>query len=195
MSSAVVTTSFWRGHLPHWQVAGGRYFVTLRLAGSLPRAVSLRLRGELAAAKGPTRSTIQRRIFREIETWLDRVDPACNQLADPRIAKLVTDAIDGHAARGWWTMHTYVIMPSHLHLFFSLQRAGLSETLTPFKRYTARKANRILNRTGGKFWQEEWFDHWSRSGIEDSRIRSYIRQNPVRAGLVSAPDAWPYKKE
>ena len=39
----VETTSFRRGKLPHWEIKGGRYFVTVRLADSLPRDVVARL--------------------------------------------------------------------------------------------------------------------------------------------------------
>ena len=30
------TVAFWRDRLPHWEVADGRYFVTLHLAGAIP---------------------------------------------------------------------------------------------------------------------------------------------------------------
>jgi len=40
------TTSFRRRNLPHWRVAGRPYFVTFRLKGSLPKAVSASLREE-----------------------------------------------------------------------------------------------------------------------------------------------------
>ena len=40
MPESVRTISFWRGVLPHWEVVDARYFVTLRLANSLPRGVA-----------------------------------------------------------------------------------------------------------------------------------------------------------
>ena len=40
MPESVRTISFWRGVLPHWEIVDGRYFVTLRLANSLPRGVA-----------------------------------------------------------------------------------------------------------------------------------------------------------
>ena len=30
--------AFWYGRLPHWEVVGGRYFVTIHLAGAIPPA-------------------------------------------------------------------------------------------------------------------------------------------------------------
>lgn len=52
------------------------------------------------------------------------------------------------------------------------------------KGYTAKRANQILMRTGRSFWQKESYDHLVRNAAERERIRSYIEQNPVRAGLV-----------
>ncbi len=41
----VQTTRFRRGKLPHWEIENGRYFVTARLADSLPAAAVTRLHG------------------------------------------------------------------------------------------------------------------------------------------------------
>jgi hypothetical protein len=49
--------------------------------------------------------------------------------------------------------------------------------------YTAREANRILQRTG-QFWQHEAYDHWSRDLRQPERMIAYIEENPVSAGLV-----------
>ena len=45
----------------------------------------------------------------------------------------------------------------------------------------------MLARTGNPFWQEESYDHLIRNAAEGERIRWYIEQNPVRAGLVREP--------
>jgi hypothetical protein len=42
----------------------------------------------------------------------------------------------------------------------------------------------MLALTGEPFWQEESYDHAVRQEQEFQTIRSYIEQNPVRAGLV-----------
>src|SRR5947208_3352242 len=66
----------------------------------------------------------------------------------------------------------------------------LSEILRSRKRHTARQANIILGRTGEMFWQHESYDHWIRSDEEKSRIRRYIRNNPVKAGVCGTPEEW-----
>jgi putative transposase len=53
------------------------------------------------------------------------------------------------------------------------------------KGFTAYQANRILNRTGKPFRQDESYDHLVRTGDEFRRIRAYIEKNPVTAGLIA----------
>jgi len=40
-----------------------------------------------------------------------------------------------------------------------------------------------LGRTGEPFWQKESYDHWVRNQAEFLRIKAYIENNPVKAGL------------
>ena len=68
----------------------------------------------------------------------------------------------------------------------------MKELMRGFKHWTGTQGNRLLGRAGDRFWQDEWFDHWSRSADETDRIAHYIRQNPVRAGLVKSAEDWPY---
>jgi hypothetical protein len=56
----------------------------------------------------------------------------------------------------------------------------------------ALRANAILRRAGSRFWQDESFDHWVRSGAQLQRIKLYIEWNPVKAGLVARPQDWPW---
>jgi REP element-mobilizing transposase RayT len=191
------TISFWRGRLPHLEVEEGRYFVTIHLAGAIPAAGRARLR-KLAAElsqvrrRDPNWMRLQRLIFGEMERWLDHAQWRAD-LARKEVAGLVCDAIGHRQERGDWNMFEYVVMPTHIHLFFELGRGGLKETLEDFKRWTAHQAIPLVGGDRERFRQREWFDHWSRSDEEDERIIAYIRQNPVKAQLVSDPKDWPYR--
>jgi hypothetical protein len=44
----------------------------------------------------------------------------------------------------------------------------------------------------GRLWQPEFFDHLLRSALSYQQKWEYVRLNPARAGLVQAPDDWPY---
>ena len=89
-------------------------------------------------------------------------------------------------------MFEFVVMPNHVHLFFELLDGRLKEVLEDFKTWTGRQAGRCINLRGHRFWQREWFDHWSRSDDDDERIAAYIRNNPKKAGLVADYRDWPY---
>ena len=104
-------------------------------------------------------------------------------------------ALETYAQRGLndfgAALGRYVIMPDHIHLFvcgdadFVLSRwiAGLKRVIS--------KALGIR----GKFWQPTFFDHILRSDESYSEKWEYIRQNPVRAGLVKEADEWRYQGE
>ena len=76
-------------------------------------------------------------------------------------------------------------MPDHLHMLIGVPGdAQLSKLIRDFKRVTARTANID--------WQRNFFDHRLRHDESETEKFEYIRQNPVRAGLVGPTDDWPY---
>jgi putative transposase len=89
----------------------------------------------------------------------------------------------------------YVIMPDHIHLFaaFAPQAPHVSEWMKALKR-TLAKTLRDRGRRGA-CWQKGFFDHVMRSAESYSQKWLYVRENPVRAGLVSDPEDWPYQGE
>jgi REP element-mobilizing transposase RayT len=200
-----------RGFLPHVKRRGASYFVTFRLADSLPKEVLLRLAMEksekiqglsgeripgqdraedASAVASPTiRSRIEREYRRQIELYLDRGLGACH-LQKPRIAELASGALRFYHEKDY-LLEEWVIMPNHVHLLLRpLGDVTLSEILRGRKQFIAKQANKILGQVGIAFWQKESFDHWVRDEDEKYRIRRYIRQNPVKAGLVKAPEQW-----
>ncbi len=191
------TTAFWVDRLPHWEVEDGRYFITIHLAGAIPRQGQQRVRElsaqlhRVAASDPASRLNIQRLIFREMEAWLDRAHwhP---YLQNDDIARLIVEAIEHREKTGQWQMFEYVLMPTHIHLFCTVGEMGLKGTMEDFKRWTGHCAAKILGGESERFWQREWFDHWSRSDDEDDKIVEYIRRNPVKANLVNDYRTWPY---
>ena len=197
MTRKPATISFWTGRLPHWEVEDGRYFITIHLAGAIPATGRERLcqraeqLGKLADRDSPDWLLLQRAIFREMENWLDRAEWSVH-LQNPEVAEMVVEAIEHRHKAGAWHAFEYVVMPTHLHLFCEIGRQGLKATLEDFKRWTGHRAATLLALDGNRFWQREWFDHWSRSNSEDERIARYIINNPEKAGLVAAAPEWPY---
>jgi hypothetical protein len=56
------------------------------------------------------------------------------------------------------------------------------------KGYMAREEPKILDRAGEPFWQSESYDHWVRSDEEFQKIKRYIEENSVTAGLVMSAE-------
>jgi REP element-mobilizing transposase RayT len=190
------TIAFWCGRLPHWEVVDGRYFVTLHLAGAIPEQGQQRIHAlaaqldRLSQHDVEGRLRVHRRVFAEMEAWLDRAEQV-RHLRQPEIAQIMMEAIAFREQRQWH-MFEFVVMPTHLHLFFEIVNRGLKPVLEQFKRWTGHEASKRLGLDGERFWQDEWFDHWSRSDEEDERIMAYIRRNPEKARLVSDYRDWPY---
>jgi len=81
-------------------------------------------------------------------------------------------------------------MPNHVHVLIeTITGFALSAIIHSWKSFTATKANRLLGRTG-EFWMHEHYDRFIRDEKHLGVIRNYIRNNPVKAGLVKTPQEW-----
>ena len=189
-----------RGALPHLKRKGASYFVTFRLAGTLPKDVLLRLKSEreaivaqAQAAKRPLTWHEQEALFRWYSTRVDKYLDAGHGdcwLARPQIADLVAGALMFHAGQRF-DLHAWVVMPNHVHAVLRPRAEWtLSEILKSWKGFAAREANRILSRTGKTFWQVESYDHLIRDDEEQHRCCHYTTMNPVGAALCGQPEAW-----
>lgn len=194
---------FYRRHLPHWQPEGKLLFVTWRLWGSLPRVVLIRLREQAerernkeffvnhsAAKQASTASRMATKQFLRIDRMLDRAVAGPVGLKEPRIADIVVESVKYAAdPLRCCELHAYVVMANHVHILLT-PHESIAKITKSIKSYSARKANALLKRVGTPFWQDESFDHWVHSEKSYWRIKDYIERNPVKAGLVGAPEDW-----
>ena len=94
-------------------------------------------------------------------------------------------------------LHAVVVMPDHVHLLLTPLcnekgwPYGLPAILKLVKGASARSVNKLLG-SSGPVWQEESFDHVLRSQESREEKLEYIRQNPVRRGLVKIPEDYPW---
>ena len=202
-----------RGYLPHWEAGERPQSVTFRLHDSLPREVREQIAARAAAEtltakrarasrphglpragkenEPPTHAAKMASLQREaFEAALDAGYGAC-YLRDPAIARLVEDALL-HFDGTRYTLHAWIIMPNHVHVLFTpLHDNSLSSILHWWKSFTAKQANKKLNRRGA-FWQEEYFDRMIRDEKHFTAAKDYIEQNAVNAGLCQLAEAWPF---
>ena len=94
-------------------------------------------------------------------------------------------------------------MANHVHVVFAplaIQPSGEAQTnslryntlasiMQSLKGYTARKANRLLGRSGA-FWHHESYDRSARNISEWQRVVTYVLNNPVKAGLIKDWQEW-----
>ena len=112
-------------------------------------------------------------------------------LRQPEIAQIVTNSIRKGVDLGHYKLHAYVVMANHVHLLIQPTIAP-DRLLRSLEGSTAREANRLLDRTGEPFWQKESYDHWVRNTKEFLKIKAYIENNPVKAGLVRDARDFPW---
>lgn len=87
----------------------------------------------------------------------------------------------------------YVIMPDHLHFFV---RGDQSFALGKWVKGTKRAIQQALpDEEERSLWQPGFFDHLLRSDESYAQKWEYVRQNPVRAGLIESAEDWPYQGE
>ncbi|MCA8915439.1 MAG: transposase [Planctomycetes bacterium] len=187
----------WRGRLPHWEAEEGTYFVTWRLADSVPNEVSEAIRAErediVKTAEHLKRTLTDSEMDRleqlhtvRLEELLNAGHGAC-YMKDDRCARVVADALlhfDGER----YDLHAWSVMPNHVHVVFQAKAGqGLAQIVHAWKSLTAKECNRVLGRSG-TFWMDESFDRLVRDETEFNRYVDYTLRNPAAAGL----EDWPW---
>ncbi|MFN7627948.1 MAG: transposase [Pirellula sp.] len=113
---------------------------------------------------------------------LDSCHGSC-LLRNPILAEIVADSIkkfDGEK----YDLDSFVIMPNHVHVIVQFrQENGLHTIGQSWMRYTARRINERIGRTG-VLWQPEPFDHAIRSSEQFEYFQRYITENPIKAKLA-----------
>ena len=212
MRTVAVAEAFYRRRLPHYDVDHGTYFITACLAGSIPASGLLNLRRQrdtLQRLQCPAECSSdewarhqQDAMFDLGEQWLDE-RPATRWLEDERCGEIVEAAILHHAETSC-ELHAYVVMPSHMHLVFTVrpgsslpskaprpvrQLPGRVAIMRSIKSYSSRMCNRVLG-VPSPFWQAESYDRIVRDEMEFERCITYVEWNPVKAGLCQRPEDW-----
>ena len=93
-----------------------------------------------------------------------------------------------------FTMLGYVFLPDHFHLLIRPNPPTThSNVMQSLKSYFTREyKNRIGFEAPMRFWQKRYWDHVIRDEVDFQRHLDYIHFNPVKHGLVTRPEEWPY---
>ena len=95
-------------------------------------------------------------------------------------------------------LHCVVVMFDHVHMLMSLManretKAGysLAAVMSGIKGASSHSVNKALGRSG-HVWQDEVFDRILRGTERLEEKMKYLRENPVRKGLVKVAEEWPW---
>lgn len=178
-----------RNCLPHWKQDNATYFITFRLADSVPISLLHEWREErkLWQVDHPkpwsaeTEAEYHKLFSARVDQWLDQGDGSC-LLRDPGNANTVASAFH-HFDEKRYLLHSWVIMPNHVHLLLSFgESVDLSRTIASWKRFTAIKINKAENNEG-TIWQKDYFDRLIRDWDHFMNVARYIRKNPAKAKM------------
>jgi putative transposase len=113
---------------------------------------------------------------------------------------LAEDAIHRLVLASWvaadhWNVGRYVVMPDHVHLFCAPATwppSPLGGWIGYWKNLTTRAWPRSEEKP---VWQQNHWDTQLRRGDSYAAKWNYVRNNPVRHGLVQRPEDWPFAGE
>jgi putative transposase len=135
------------------------------------------------------------RLFHRMPEWVRddaifhirvRCMPDSRLLTEPDTARAILDSARLYHERHRWCAHLFLLMPNHWHALLSFPAdASMSRVVGDWKRYHARQT--------GVIWQDGYFDHRLRAHLEQLDAKAtYIRRNPVAAGLCAREQDWPW---
>jgi type I restriction enzyme R subunit len=197
-------------NLPHWRQDGCTYFVTFRLADSIPSGVREQWEYEMTqwlkargiyhdGPSGTWRTRFKKLSSREqflfdkhfnqqIQACLDRGYGECWLKHAECIAALREQLTQGDGTR--YHLSDFVIMPNHVHVLITpITGCPLENILKAIKGKAAIECNKHLGRNG-TVWQPESYDHIVRNLEQLSFYRQYIVDNPKRANITLHDDAF-----
>jgi putative transposase len=194
----------YRCNLPHMVPEGGSFFVTFTLEGALTREMmdNYRKNYEIALKRARLACPLKedydkeaRRIHQEFfgkyDDHLDQSRYGSRWLEDPEIAAIVKDGLYFQDGRSWRLL-AWCIMPNHVHLVADNLKAPLYRILQGMKTFTGREANLRMGRSGQAFWRRESYDHFIRDDWSLKEKIRYTIMNPVKAGLCTKWQDWPW---
>ena len=118
-----------------------------------------------------------------------------------RLAAVFRDYCTRAAGKHNIAVGRYVIMPDHVHFFvrgnpdflLSSWVGGLKRAISVVGLNQSHATRLPLQRKS--LWQPGFFDHLLRNDESYAQKWWYVRENPVRAGLVAEWHEWPYQGE
>ena len=195
---------YYRYKLPHIQIAEATYFITYRLANSVPMSKINELREEKLFEKtsilqSEDSETIKSEKLAELD-WLYfqkgdvYADTSLNEpywLKNEIVAQCIMDSWF-YLSQKDIHLNALCVMPNHVHVVLSLQNNNevLHKIMQRHKSFTANCCIKTLQ-LNSQIWERESYDHIIRHG-KFNTIVNYVINNPVKAGFVKDWKEWKF---
>jgi len=172
------------GNLPHWQQKNVWYFVTFRLADSLPEDIveTIKEEREIWLKKHDIKTLTNEEKIEYFKLFSKRTEDILDAgygsciLKEARIAKIVENSLLFFNNQRY-LLDEFIIMPNHVHLLVKpLDGNNLKDIVHSWKSFTANKINKALGKKG-QLWMKESYDHIVRNEKALIAIRNYIQNN------------------
>ena len=117
-----------------------------------------------------------------------------------KLFELFVECLEETRRRFDLCVYGYVVIPEHVHLLLSEPAVEdgeppgdrvrtLADALHFLKLAFAKRARKMRS-AGGPFWQKRYYDRNVRDRWEFGVKLEYLHWNPVKRGLVGAPEEW-----
>ena len=142
----------------------------------------------------PTRHSSSKEIVRTSRTFFVTTKTSTGRalLQSDRNAMLFIDVLRSYVAGKKFKVHDFVVMPDHVHLLITVSGEMSIEKAVQFIK--GGFSYRLKKELGycGEVWQKGFSEVRVNDRKSFVRHREYIAQNPVKRGLVSSVEDYPY---
>jgi putative transposase len=107
------------------------------------------------------------------------------------LARLFLQTLYHYRYEGKYLIHSFVVMPNHVHLVITPPEITLERAMQLIKGGFSHGVC-LTGRKNLMIWQKGFTDHRIRDAEDFQRHREYIHFNPVRARLCEKPEQYAY---
>jgi REP element-mobilizing transposase RayT len=113
-------------------------------------------------------------------------------LSQPKIVNTFTEILSSTIEKAGCIVPVYCFMPDHQHLMITGIR-GDSDIWKVVVSYKQKRGFWMSANKPGMRWQKDFYDHIIRTNEDVASQIRYILDNPVRKGLVTSWEDYPFK--
>jgi putative transposase len=113
-------------------------------------------------------------------------------LQSDRMASLIIDVLYHYRGEKRFLLHEFVVMPNHIHVLLSVgHELSIEKAVQLIKGGSAYRASHELG-VNSQVWERGFSEIRILNHAEFAIRAQYIRENPIRAGLVTRAEQYPY---